>query len=483
VIASDSIDTQPIAAGREGATSGSIRAMRVRTLLVPLLRFGAGAGVRFGLGLGLGFAAVAGCNNSPAAQQAPPNRPPPDVGVVTLKTEAVTLQTELAGRTAASLSSDVRPQISGIVKARTFAEGARVKAGQVLYEIDPAMYRAAFEESRADLASARAALEAARLKDERFAALAKIEGVSKQEAEDARAAHELAGAAVAQKQAALEVARINLDYTAIKAPISGRIGKSSVTAGALVTANQPQPLATIRLLDPIYVDLTESSEARLKLRAQLGAGNVQAGSTKVRLKLGDGAMYPQEGTLEFAEVAVDEATGSVTLRATFPNPDDTLLPGMYVRAVLDQAVATTAILAPQQGIAHDAKGNATALVVAAGDKVEPRTLVTDRAIGDRWLVTSGLAPGDRLIVEGLNKIFPGIPVHATEVAPPGTKPAAGQPGAPPAPGAAPAAAAAGSAPATGSASAKDASAKEPPAGSAPAKGASAAKDPPPAKDH
>ncbi|TMQ22139.1 MAG: efflux RND transporter periplasmic adaptor subunit [Deltaproteobacteria bacterium] len=366
------------------------------------------------------------CTSSPAAQQAP-QRPPAEVGVVTLKTESVTLQTELAGRTAASLASEIRPQVSGVIKARTFTEGARVKAGQVLYEIDAAMYRAAFEEARAALASARATLEAARLKDERFAGLAKIEGVSKQEAEDARAAHELAIAGVAQRQAALEAARINLDYTQIKAPIAGRIGKSSVTAGALVTANQAQPLATIRALDPIYVDLTESSEARLKLRAQLGAGQLQAGSTKVKLKLGDGSLYDRDGTLEFAEVAVDEATGTVTLRATFPNPDDTLLPGMYVRAVLDQAVDTTAILAPQQGITRDAKGIATAMVVGAGDKVEVRTLAADRAIGDRWLVTGGLATGDRLIVEGLNKIAPGMPVHPTEVAPAGVAPAAATP--------------------------------------------------------
>jgi membrane fusion protein (multidrug efflux system) len=360
------------------------------------------------------FVVLLGCNSSPAAQQ-PPSFPPPEVGIVTLKPEPVTLQTELAGRTVASLVSDVRPQISGIIKARRFEEGALVKAGQVLYEIDPAMYRAAFEGARADLASARALLEATRLKDERFAALAKIEGISKQEADDARAAHELAATGVAQKQAVLEAARINLDYTLIKAPITGRIGKSSVTAGALVTANQPQALATIRALDPIYVDLTQSSEARLKLRAQLATAGVQAGSTKVKLKLGDGALYDHDGTLEFAEVAVDEATGSVTLRATFPNPDGVLLPGMYVRAALDQAVATTAILAPQQGISHDPKGNATALVVGAGDKVEPRTLVADRAIGDRWLVTSGLSAGDRLIVEGLNKVGPGMPVHPVEV--------------------------------------------------------------------
>lgn len=346
-----------------------------------------------------------------------PGGPPPpgEVGIVTLKTEMVTLQAELAGRTTASLESDLRPQVSGIIKARTFDEGAKVKAGQVLYEIDPAMYRAVYEEARANVASAKATLEAAKLKDERFAGLAKIEGVSKQDADDARAARELAIANVAQKQAALDAARINLDYTSIRAPISGRIGKSSVTAGALVTAGQPQALATIRALDPIYVDLTQSSEARLRLRAQLGAGTLQQGSAKVKLKLGDGSTYAQAGTLEFAEVAVDAATGSVTLRAKFPNPDDTLLPGMYVRAVLDEAVRQQAILAPQQGITRDAKGNAVAMVVGAGDKVEVRTLVTDRAIGDRWLVTSGLNAGDKLIVEGLNKIGPGMPVHATEV--------------------------------------------------------------------
>lgn len=371
--------------------------------------------MRFAALIVCALCAIAGCKSSPAADTPPPR--PTEVGVVTLKTEAITLKTELAGRTAASLASELRPQVTGIIKARTFDEGARVKAGQVLYEIDPAMYRAAYEEAKANLASAQATLESARLKDERFADLLKIEGVSKQEADDARAGHQLAIAGVAQKQAALELARINLDYTAIKAPITGRIGKSSVTAGALVTANQLQPLATIRALDPIYVDLTESSEARLKLRAQLGAGTLQQGSTAVKLKLGDGSLYASDGTLEFAEVAVDEATGTVTLRARFPNPDDTLLPGMYVRAILDQAVDATAILAPQQGVTRDAKGNATALVVGAGDKVEPRTLAADRAIGDRWLVTSGLAAGDRLIVEGLNKIGPGIPVHATEIQP------------------------------------------------------------------
>ncbi len=364
--------------------------------------------------------------------------PPPEVGVVTLKTESVTLQTELAGRTTASLVSDLRPQVSGIIKARVFEEGSRVKAGQVLYQIDPAMYRAVFEESKADVASARASLEAARLKDERFANLLKIEGVSKQEAEDARAAHELATAAVAQKQAALEVARINLDYTAIKAPIAGQIGKSQVTPGALVTANQSQPLATIRALDPIYVDVAESSEARLKLRAQLGAGGLQAGSTRVKLKLPDGSVYGHDGTLEFSELAVDEATGMVTLRATFPNPDGLLLPGMYVRAVLDQAIDTAAILAPQQGITRDPRGNATAMVIGAGDQVEVRTRAADRAIGDRGRGTRGLATGARRIVEGLNKVGPGMPVKPAEIkpaeaAPAEIKPAENQPAAPAAP--------------------------------------------------
>ena len=360
--------------------------------------------------------------------------PPAEVTVVTLKTEKIALQTELPGRTTASLASEVRPQISGIVKARTFEEGALVKAGQVLYQIDPAQYRAALAGAEADLANARAMLESSKIRDDRFASLVKIEGVSKQEADDARLSHTAAVASVSQKQAAVELARINLDYTAIKAPITGRIGKSSITAGALVTANQPTPLATIRSLDPIYVDLTESSDARLRLRAAMGEGKLSAGTAAVKLILGDGSVYNHDGTLEFAEVAVDEATGTVTLRAKFPNPDETLLPGMYVRAQLNQAIAQDAILAPQQGITHDAKGNATAMVVGADGKVEVRTLVADRAIGDRWLVESGLKAGDKLIVEGTNKIGPGMPVHATEKS---DVPAGSEAGAPSGSGAAP----------------------------------------------
>ena len=358
---------------------------------------------------------LAGCTSAAPQAGPPPEMPAADVGVVTVKVEQVTLQTELAGRTTAALAADLRPQVSGILKARTFEEGALVKAGQVLYQIDPGMYRAAFDQANADLASARATLAASKTKNDRYVSLTKIEGVSKQEADDARAAVELATAGLAQKQAALSAARINLDYTSIKAPITGRIGKSTVTAGALVTAGQVEPLATIRSLDPMFVDLTESSEVRLKLRAAVRAGTLSAGGTKVQLRLGDGSLYATPGVLEFAEVAVDEATGTVTLRAKFPNPDDTLLPGMYVRAVLDQAIVQSAMLVPQQGITHDAKGDATAMVVGKDGKAEPRTLVVDRVVGDKWLVVSGLAAGDKVIVEGLNKIGPGMPVKPSEV--------------------------------------------------------------------
>lgn len=365
---------------------------------------------------GLLLVVLIGCKNAETGAPPPQGEmPPADVGVVTVKVEQVTLQAELAGRTTASLVADLRPQVTGIIKARTFEEGALVKQGQVLYQIDPAMYRATYAQAAADLGAAKAQLAAAKTKNDRYVALAKIEGVSKQEADDARAAVELANAGVAQRQAALEASRINLDYSQIKAPITGRIGKSSVTAGALVTAGQPEPLSTIRSLDPIFVDLTQSSEDRLKLREQLGTGALKAGSTKVKLRLGDGSLYARDGVLEFAEVSVDPASGMVTLRAKFPNPDDTLLPGMYVRAVLDQAINQAAILVPQQGVTRDAKGEAVAMVVSKDGKAELRPLKAERAIGDKWLVTQGLFAGDQVIVEGLNKIGPGMPVKPSEV--------------------------------------------------------------------
>lgn len=367
-------------------------------------------------GLAILFAAlavtVAGCSKDQAQGG---QRPATEVGFITVQPQPLVLQSELAGRTTPFLVSDVRPQVSGIVKFRRFEEGSQVKAGQVLYEIDPAPYEAAAAEAKASLANAKAAVDSARLKDQRYSELLAIEGVSQQDADDAKMSHAQAVAQVAQMQATLSSAQINLDYTKVRAPISGRIGKSTVTPGALVTANQETSLATIRTLDPIYVDMTQSSAELLKLRRLIGESGMKSGRARVRLKLEDGSEYDQPGSMKFAEVAVDESTGSVTLRAEFPNPKGELLPGMYVRAMLDQAVSTTAILAPQQGITRDVKGNATALVLTAENKVEQRTLVAERAIGDRWLISNGLAEGDRLIVEGTSKVRVGDTVNPVDV--------------------------------------------------------------------
>lgn len=340
---------------------------------------------------------------------------PVEVGTYTLSAQNVTLIRELPGRTKATLSSEIRPQVSGIIQARFFEEGALVKKDAVLYQIDPSSYQAAFDEAKATLQNAEALLESSRLKSERYADLVKIDGVSKQDMEDAKASYLQAIASVEAKKAALQTARINLEYTKIKAPISGRIGTSSVTVGTLVTASQTTALATIRTLDPIYVDLTQSSTQLLKLRALLEQQSVKQGSTKLALKLEDGSLYKQSGVLQFQEIAVDESTGSVTLRATFPNPDGVLLPGMYVRALMDEAINSAAILVPQQAIQRDPKGNATSLVVNAENKVEKRVLTTDRVIGDTWLVNSGLSTGDRVIVEGVNKVRVGDSVRVMDV--------------------------------------------------------------------
>ncbi len=338
-----------------------------------------------------------------------------EVGTYTLSAQNVTLTRELPGRTKATLSSEIRPQVGGIIQARFFEEGAFVKKDALLYQIDPSSYQAAFEEAKATLQNAEALVESTRLKSERYADLVKIDGVSKQDMEDAKTSYLQAVASVEAKKAALQTARINLEYTKIKAPISGRIGTSSVTVGALVTANQTTALATIRTLDPIYVDLTQSSTQLLKLRALLEQQGIKQGSTKLALKLEDGSVYKQNGTLQFQEIAVDESTGSVTLRATFPNPDGVLLPGMYVRTLVDEAVNSAAILVPQQAIQRDPKGNATALIVTADNKVEKRVVVTERAIGDTWLVNSGLNAGERVIVEGVNKVRVGDVVRVVDV--------------------------------------------------------------------
>ncbi|ATQ41678.1 efflux RND transporter periplasmic adaptor subunit [Caulobacter mirabilis] len=351
------------------------------------------------------------------------NMGPVEVGVVTLAAQSVPLETELQGRTVAYQSSEVRPQVSGIIKSLLFKEGGEVRAGQPLYQIDPAPYQASLAQARASLANAEAAVAAAKAKADRYAGLVGMEAVSKQDADDATAAYKQATANVALQRAAVQTAQINLGYTRVNAPISGRIGKSNFTVGALVTASQADPLASIQRMDPIYVDLSQSAADLLKLRSRLASGGVMPNSAPVRLKLEDGSDYPATGVLQFTEVTVDPNTGTVTLRAAFPNASGVLLPGMFVRAFISQAEAPNAILAPQQGIARDPKGGATALVVGAGNKVETRTVVVDRVVGDKWLVASGLKAGDRLIVEGTAKAKPGATVKPVAAGSPPAAPA------------------------------------------------------------
>jgi membrane fusion protein (multidrug efflux system) len=360
--------------------------------------------------------ALSGCARKPP----PPPSSPPKVGYVVVEPQSTTLTTELPGRTNAFLTSDVRPQVNGIIKARLFVEGSNVRAGQILYQIDPAPYQAAYDQAKATLASAEAAETTDRLKAQRYAELVKINAVSKQDYDDALAADQQAQASVAQNKAALESARINLDYTHVKAPISGRIGRSAVTPGSLAVSGQTTALATIQALDPIYVDVNESADEVLRLKGEMASGKLDsAGSADARVKLilSDGTAYPLEGQLRFSEALVDTSTGSVTLRAVFPNPKALLLPGLFVRAELSEGVAPNAILAPQQAVSRDEKGQATVYVVDAQNKAQPRILTTTRAVGDKWLVTSGLNPGDHLIVDGLLMIHmtgqPVDPVPAT----------------------------------------------------------------------
>jgi len=345
---------------------------------------------------------------------------PAEVGVVTLAPQRVVLTTELPGRTSAYLVAEVRPQVSGIIKDRLFTEGADVAAGQVLYQIDPAQYQAAVDQAEAALAAAEANVPAARSRAERLKEAVAAHAAGQLDLDTAVAAQATAEASVAVARAALEGARINLAYTPVKAPIGGRIGRSSVTVGALVAAYQPVPLAVVQKLDPIYVDVTQSSADMLRFRRALGAGKLKQGSeghNKVKLLLEDGSPYPLEGTLKFADVTVEPTTGSVTLRMVFPNPEQLLLPGMFVRATVEQGVDETAILAPQMGVTRNPQGEPVALVVGQDGKVEQRVLEVDRAIGDTWLVTKGLAPGDQLIVEGLQRVRPGAPVNAVPYVP------------------------------------------------------------------
>ncbi|MGE5190135.1 MAG: efflux RND transporter periplasmic adaptor subunit [Gemmatimonadota bacterium] len=388
------------------------------------------------------LAAVAACNQTGAnAPKGPP--PPPEVAYVAIETRPVTLTMELPGRISAHLVAEVRPEVGGIILKRLFTEGGDVKAGEVLYQIDPSTYQAAYASAKAALARAEADVMPRLLKAERYKELVAINAVSRQDADDAEAALRQAEADVEGAKAALETARINLAHTQVTAPISGRIGRSAVTTGALVTANQATALATIQKLDPVYVDVTQSSANLLKLREKLAAGKLRrdARGAVVKLLLEDGTAYPLTGTLKFSDVTVEPGTGSVTIRTVFPNPKGILLPGMYVRAVLDEGVDENGILVPQRGVTRDPTGRAMALVVGAGDKVESRILEVSRVVGENWLVEKGLAAGDRVIVEGLQRARPGVEVRPVpfEAPPSPAKPPAapGSPASPSGPPAAP----------------------------------------------
>jgi membrane fusion protein, multidrug efflux system len=357
---------------------------------------------------------LSGCDRQ--QQAAPPAVP--EVVVVTVQPQRVELTTELPGRTSPYLVAEIRPQVNGLIQKRLFQEGSDVKIGQVLYQIDPAPFQAALDHAQAALAKAEANVPAIRLKMQRYRELLADKAVSQQDYDDIAAALKQAEAEVVYGKAAVESARINLGYTRVTAPISGRIGRSGVTDGALVTAHQPTALATIQQLDPIYADVPQSTTELLRLRRRLEEGSLdQNGKNqqKVKLILEDNNVYSMEGTLQFRDVTVDPSTGSVILRIVFPNPEGMLLPGMFVRAVVKEGTNEQAILIPQQTVSRDPKGNPSVLIVDAEGKVQQRPLTLDRAIGDRWLVSSGVAPGERVIVEGMQKVRPGASVKVVLV--------------------------------------------------------------------
>ncbi len=355
--------------------------------------------------------AFTGCSKTKSAAPAPSG--PPEVGIIVVKQEKVSLTTELSGRTVPQQIAEVRPQVSGIILKRLFTEGSDVKVGQVLYQIDPAAFEAAYASAKASQARVEASLVSLRLTEERYRDLVKVKVVSQQDYDTASAALKQAEAELAFAKATAETVRINLAYTGVKAPISGRIGRSSVTNGALVTASQSTALATIQQLDPMYVDVTQSTADMLRLKQSLANGILKkSGSAPVKLLLEDGTSYPFTGTLKFSEVTVDQSTGSVTLRAVFPNPKQELLPGMFVRAILVEGVNENAILIPQRGVTRTPAGDAVVMTVGTEEKVEPRPIKVIRTVGDSWLVSDGLKAGDRVILEGLQKARPGTPVKA-----------------------------------------------------------------------
>ena len=346
-------------------------------------------------------------------QTAPPPPPPPGVSYVTVTEQAVSLRSELPGRTTAFETSDVRPQVNGLVQARLFTEGDQVRQGQPLYRIDPQPYFAAAANARAGLARARSGIASSAALARRYGELVKINAIARQDYENAQTTAAQARADVAAQQAALRTAQIDLARTTIRAPITGRIGRSTYTAGALVTAAQAEPLATIQRLDPIYVDIQQSATDLLRLRRQVLAGQVaRSGGARIELLLEDGSPYGQQGTLRFADVSVDPATGSQVIRALFPNAQGLLLPGMFVRARLVEGTQARGMLVPQRAVGRDERGNATVMVIGPDNKVNPRALQTSRTVGDSWLVTGGVRPGDRIVVEGGATLRPGMAVTA-----------------------------------------------------------------------
>lgn len=357
---------------------------------------------------------LSGCGQSEPAQGQMQAAKAVPVGVIEMQSKPLTLTKELPGRVSASRIAEIRPQVNGIIQSRLFVEGAEVEKGQALYQIDPSTFEAQVATSKAAITKAEASISNAKAKSERYKELLSIKAVSQQDYDEADAAYKGAKADLLTAQAQLKTAQINLNYSKVLAPISGQIGKSNVTAGALVSANQATALATITQLDPIFVDLTQSSSELTRLKKAIAAGELDKDAalhSNVELKMEDGSTYQHKGVLKFSEVTVDPSTGSVTLRAEFPNPEKLLLPGMYVRAVVVEGVKSDAILAPQRGVSRNTKGEPTAMVVSKDNTVEARVLKTDRTVGSNWLVTEGLNNGDKLIVEGLQKIRPGAPVN------------------------------------------------------------------------
>lgn len=356
---------------------------------------------------------LTGCDEK---QEAAPEQTRPQVSIVTVQSERLVLTTELPGRTSAFRVADIHPQVSGLIQKRLFTEGADVEAGQALYQIDSAPFQAAYNNAKAYLERAQASRSATQPRAKRMQELLAAKAVSQQDYDDAQAALDQAEAEIEYWKASLETARINLGYTTVKAPISGRIGRSNVTEGAIVTAYQQTALATIQQINPIYVDVPQSTVDLLRLRRSIEAGQLQNGGdhNMVQLVQEDGTPYTREGELLFSDVTVDQSTGSVTLRAVFPNPDSVLLPGMFVRTIIREGIDEQAILLPQQCVSRDPKGNPYAMVVGTNDTVEQRMVTLDRALGDKWLISAGLVPGERVVIEGLQRLRHGMQVATIE---------------------------------------------------------------------